>query len=567
MMRRATPSAVLMSVLAGSATAQPPITTTRIDNGSEHHRSELALRASPSTNDIIAVWHENYNSAGFSYAYYNVSTNGRDFRTNPGSVPIPTSCWSQLRGVDPTVAFASDGTGYVGYLGEGPQIPPLNIRQVDRMWIAAKAPGAAYASAASPVICPTSGNNDQIDKDVLAVGPPRDGTGDLVAAFFVKRPSDFSTPYVPVAVPSPAQYNYCTTSATPTVYDMGDTRAPNAALILRGGGSTINGRWIVGQFFASTYSGSAVTRAGSAYSDDEGQTWTFSATIDPTKSTLINNTGVEDIDWRQSFSSPLPAYFFHNPIIAADPNDPSKVYMVFTGHSPSEGSAANIDIYIAKSTDGGANFSGASVTNEGQGYRVVRLTDSDLGDTSGAVQFHPCVIVDDWGAIHVSYYVGVLAEGQWTYKVKLAHIPSISFTQHPTVSTIDLTPYSFTLDDSSVYIKEGRPFVGDYMNSLDARGCQVIAGYIAPPEEGGPVGVFVTFALIPNTSCVPDPGCYANCDGSTVSPLLTANDFLCFIERYAEGASYANCDGSTGSPALTANDFICFMNQYVAGCS
>ena len=30
---------------------------------------------------------------------------------------------------------------------------------------------------------------------------------------------------------------------------------------------------------------------------------------------------------------------------------------------------------------------------------------------------------------------------------------------------------------------------------------------------------------------------------------------------------YANCDGSTGSPALTANDFQCFVNSYAAGCT
>jgi len=105
------------------------------------------------------------------------------------------------------------------------------------------------------------------------------------------------------------------------------------------------------------------------------------------------------------------------------------------------------------------------------------------------------------------------------------------------------------------------------MNSLDVRGCQIIAGYIAPPEEGGPVGVFVTFALIPNSTCVPAAACYANCDGSTVSPVLNANDFLCFLERFAEGASYANCDGSTTPPVLNANDFQCFMNSYYAGCS
>jgi hypothetical protein len=61
--------------------------------------------------------------------------------------------------------------------------------------------------------------------------------------------------------------------------------------------------------------------------------------------------------------------------------------------------------------------------------------------------------------------------------------------------------------------------------------------------------------------------CYANCDGSTGTPLLTANDFQCFLNKFAAADAYANCDGSTGSPALTANDFQCFLNKYAAGCT
>jgi hypothetical protein len=79
--------------------------------------------------------------------------------------------------------------------------------------------------------------------------------------------------------------------------------------------------------------------------------------------------------------------------------------------------------------------------------------------------------------------------------------------------------------------------------------------------------VFVSFALIPNSACVIDPNCYANCDGSSVAPILNANDFLCFLERYAAGESYANCDGSTVNPVLNANDFQCFLNKYTAGCT
>jgi hypothetical protein len=39
------------------------------------------------------------------------------------------------------------------------------------------------------------------------------------------------------------------------------------------------------------------------------------------------------------------------------------------------------------------------------------------------------------------------------------------------------------------------------------------------------------------------------------------------MDRFAAGRSYANCDGSTGTPTLTANDFQCFLDAYAAGCS
>jgi hypothetical protein len=61
--------------------------------------------------------------------------------------------------------------------------------------------------------------------------------------------------------------------------------------------------------------------------------------------------------------------------------------------------------------------------------------------------------------------------------------------------------------------------------------------------------------------------CYANCDGSTASPVLSVNDFLCFQQHFAAGDSYANCDQSTTPPVLNIDDFLCFQSRFVAGCS
>jgi hypothetical protein len=60
--------------------------------------------------------------------------------------------------------------------------------------------------------------------------------------------------------------------------------------------------------------------------------------------------------------------------------------------------------------------------------------------------------------------------------------------------------------------------------------------------------------------------CYANCDGSTIAPILNVNDFTCFLNKFAAGDPAANCDGSTIPPILNVNDFTCFINLYAAGC-
>ncbi len=47
---------------------------------------------------------------------------------------------------------------------------------------------------------------------------------------------------------------------------------------------------------------------------------------------------------------------------------------------------------------------------------------------------------------------------------------------------------------------------------------------------------------------------------------LNAVDFQEFLNKYAAGDARANCDGSTTAPVLTANDFQCFLNWYSQGC-
>jgi uncharacterized membrane protein len=60
--------------------------------------------------------------------------------------------------------------------------------------------------------------------------------------------------------------------------------------------------------------------------------------------------------------------------------------------------------------------------------------------------------------------------------------------------------------------------------------------------------------------------CYANCDGSTVAPVLNVGDFLCFLGRFAANDPYVNCDSSTTPPTLNVADFLCFQVQFARGC-
>ena len=83
-------------------------------------------------------------------------------------------------------------------------------------------------------------------------------------------------------------------------------------------------------------------------------------------------------------------------------------------------------------------------------------------------------------------------------------------------------------------------------------------------ERVGPNGGTASWYLAGYDDC-PTP-CYANCDGSTIAPVLNINDYVCFQQRFGAGYPDANCDGSTSIPVLNVNDFICFMGKFAAGC-
>jgi len=86
----------------------------------------------------------------------------------------------------------------------------------------------------------------------------------------------------------------------------------------------------------------------------------------------------------------------------------------------------------------------------------------------------------------------------------------------------------------------------------------------APP---GTISNFPVWNVGIDNIAIIEGACYANCDGSTVAPILNVGDFTCFLNAYAAGQSTANCDSSTAPPVLNVSDFVCFLNAYAAGCS
>jgi probable HAF family extracellular repeat protein len=83
------------------------------------------------------------------------------------------------------------------------------------------------------------------------------------------------------------------------------------------------------------------------------------------------------------------------------------------------------------------------------------------------------------------------------------------------------------------------------------------------PGSLRPSQPFIAFLPLPGGGGTP---CYANCDGSTGSPVLNVADFTCFLQRFAGGAIDANCDGSTVAPMLNVGDFTCFLQRFASGC-
>jgi hypothetical protein len=143
-----------------------------------------------------------------------------------------------------------------------------------------------------------------------------------------------------------------------------------------------------------------------------------------------------------------------------------------------------------------------------------------------------------------------------------------------TIGVTSINPIVFRSISGSIggsVTSSGTLAAGDYgIKAVVVAGNQTDFGFFVsgfPGFTGLASGYYASAATNWTMSLTPQSTpCYANCDGNTSPPLLTAGDFVCFLGKFRAGNAYANCDGSTSAPVLGAADFVCYLNKFRAGC-
>ncbi len=513
----------------------------RVDNGLDRHRAETALRLSPNEDELIVAWIE-YGSSTFALVHHcigNLQQSNPNFTT---AGPIPGANTST--NADPAIAYKNDGTAWIGAFNTAANPPPPS-----RLWLASKAPLASAFGLASSL---TPGF--EVDKPVLVAGPPATGGPDVLGLLFAARPAPGelrlrrldSTEYEPIIFPS-----------SPVGQDSsGDYGGPNSATILRTVSEpALVGRWVIA--YHQPDPPPPATRTGlrpRATRGADGLNWA-NALADPTKA--VNPAQLtlppEDIHWfnpDDPFLLPTTGpKVLNTPSLATDPNNQRTMYVAFMGLTASANNFENIDLMIARSTDGDLDFSGTPAGNN-----VLHLTDADLGDPEGSVQFLPTVGVDGYGGVSIVYYVGwrEMGSAYWTYQVKYARMRQFGTNPHPTVKRMNLTP-PFEMHTATVRHLDPGPheFFGDYIQS-DIRKCRMWVAFPARLAGSPSLAVYVARINI----CV-------DAD-SDQSASLNALDPALFVDQYSRGDMRADLNRDTHLDGL---DFSRFLESYSCVCN
>jgi hypothetical protein len=127
---------------------------------------------------------------------------------------------------------------------------------------------------------------------------------------------------------------------------------------------------------------------------------------------------------------------------------------------------------------------------------------------------------------------------------------------------IDTEPIEEQVPRGAVLLQNGSYLIATSVGVY--RATPVVGGGVTFDLVQGGINAQHIGVLVESTT---PPACYANCDASTIPPVLNVLDFNCFLNQFSSGAGYANCDGSTTAPVLNVLDFNCFLNRFSAGCT
>jgi hypothetical protein len=255
----------------------------------------------------------------------------------------------------------------------------------------------------------------------------------------------------------------------------------------------------------------------------------------------------------------------------------------------SSSSYVPFDIAIDASVTPSVGYVKSSATNIG----VFRFTDADgNGRADDAGEFMPFATPANASAVTVA--AGALTLTLDPLRPRAVYFTQISSAVRQLLRAVDLNSNGTANDagelsvvwatsealtivgltataDGKVYISASNRTIaltptGDTFNGFSGTPFTPGAGYdVFYASSNTPGGTPPSPGSIRQPISIPRY-CQANCDSSTVAPVLNVADFTCFLNRYAAGDLYANCDGSSAEPTLNVADFTCFLQAFAGGC-
>ncbi len=509
----------------------------------------------------MAAW-IHYKSTATTYdedAWYNILVEGQAFDpSGAGRLPYTAPATGKNTG-DPYVAFsATTGVGFATC---------INARALGTIWVCTKQPGQLMtAQQVRP-------NDDEgnpvngVDKPVVAVGPDAT-TGIDVLDLVWALPFAESSPCDPNTQSQHRLWRYSSADSGMTWPDLGFPVGPDFTQTHKGnhGGPGqhvfIRSSPNVGRR-VTAYRPEAEVAGPECAAPLPRATWSNNGTLwlNSTNPTLAWNPDTHSAQAiagvPPSLSPPvdLPIEATNEPSLGVDPRpgNGNHLYMLFSATIPNSG---NVDLFIAHSADGGANFSGTSQP----GLQVLHLRDQDLGEVLTSAQIMGALVVDQFGGVNFIYYT---AETQWTdpanpvwrYRVNYGRIASFGTDPVPSIVHFPLTNWFDLEGVTGLYRPDSvLTFLGDYVTG-DTRGCDVYFAFPARDGVGG-INIFVSKVRV-STTCTIAADIDQNGD-------INLADATLFLQCYCAGDPRADI---TQNGVIDGYDVVQFDQSFVCGCN